>query len=105
MHCSQDTERRILPRHEHRTSCTLIQFENSWLGRLINVSTQGVLVELQEPCALESDVLTLHIELSSGSTILLHGEVVHANERMLGLKCSPHDFHSAETLKQLIKDF
>lgn len=97
-----ETERRVARRHSRIASCTLIQFENHWVGQLINLSSKGVLVKTRHPLTLESDQLTVHIELNNGETILMHGEIAHRRRNIVGLKCQPRNDADADTLAQLM---
>lgn len=98
-----DTERRIARRYNRLASCTLIQFENHWVGHVINLSSQGVLIKTRHAIALESDQLTVHIELKNGETILLHGEVAHRRRNIIGLNCQAHNPADEAVLAQLVK--
>lgn len=97
-----DNERRIARRHNRLASCTLIQFENHWVGHVINLSNKGVLIKTRQAIALESDQLTVHIELKNGETILMHGEVIHRRRNIIGLNCEPHNPADAQILAQLV---
>lgn len=96
------TDRRIAKRYSRLASCTLIQFENHWVGHVVNLSSRGVLIKTRHALDLESDQLTVHIELKTGETILMHGEVVHRRRNIIGLNCQPESSQDADALAQLI---
>lgn len=96
------SERRLAQRYKRRSSCTLIQFENHWVGHVLNLSSKGVLIRTRQVLALESDQLTVHIELKNGQTVLMHGVVAHRRHNVIGLHCQPDNDVDARYLAQMM---
>lgn len=95
-------ERRTNKRFIRLASCTLIQFENHWVGQIINLSKKGVLVRTRQALELESDQMTVHVELNNGHSVLMHCEVVHRRRNIVGLKWQAQNLDEAERLELLL---
>lgn len=99
---ANNSERRLAQRYSRLASCTLIQFENHWVGHVVNLSSKGVLIKTRQTLALESDQLTVHIELKNGQTLLMHGVVAHRGRYVIGIDCQPDNDVDATSLAQLM---
>ncbi len=98
-----DDEKRTEPRIPYRGSGTIITPLGNWHVYLLNISLHGALVALLEPHSIETeDIISLHLELRDGSTIIMHGQVSHIQEHYLGLACQPNAPGDEERMRALV---
>ena len=101
---TEHRERRRFSRVNFSTPVTLVQGDQQWQGKLLDISLKGVLVEL--PAAADYDPqasLTASIPLSDQASINMVVQPAHQERHLLGLECMSIDMESIGHLRRLIE--
>ena len=100
---TEHRERRRFSRVNFSTPITLLQGDQQWYGKLLDISLKGVLVEM--PAAADYDMhltLTANIPLSDQANIDMILQPAHQENELLGLECVSIDMESIGHLRRLI---
>lgn len=101
---TEHRERRRFSRVNFSTSVTLVQGDQQWQGKLLDISLKGVLVELPVAADCNPQVsLTASIPLSDQASIKMVVQPVHQEHHLLGLECISIDMESIGHLRRLIE--
>jgi hypothetical protein len=101
---TEHRERRRFSRVNFSTPVTLVQGDQQWQGKLLDISLKGVLVEL--PAAADYDPqasLTASIPLSDQASINMVVQPAHQEDHLLGVECISIDMESIGHLRRLIE--
>lgn len=101
---TEHRERRRFSRVNFSTPITLLQGDQQWHGKLLDISLKGVLVEM--PAAANYDKrlsLTANIPLSDQASIDMILQPAHKENDLLGLECISIDMESIGHLRRLIE--
>ena len=101
---TEHRERRRFSRVNFSTPITLLQGDQQWYGKLLDISLKGVLVEM--PTAANYDMhlsLTANITLSDQANIDMILQPAHQENELLGLECVSIDMESIGHLRRLIE--
>ncbi|MCL6415068.1 PilZ domain-containing protein [Aestuariirhabdus sp. Z084] len=96
------SERRNFTRFAFDADSVMHQEGKRWPVNLVDISLHGVLVKLEENCAINLDAPALiHITLDSDHHIEMHLEFAHQHDGLTGFSCQQIDLDSITQLKRL----
>lgn len=101
---NQDLERRRFTRVAFDGSVTLTQNDRTWPCQLIDISLKGALLEqLAPPPLADHEPMTLTLQLSDSSSIVMTVALAHRLHENVGLNCQQIDVESIGHLRKLIE--
>ena len=101
---TEHRERRRFSRVNFSTPITLLQGDQQWHGKLVDISLKGVLVEMPAAASYDKHIsLTANIPLSNQASIDMILQPAHQENDLLGLECISIDMESIGHLRRLIE--
>lgn len=99
-----DTDRRRFTRVDFKTSAKIIQGQDTFDTKLLDISINGLLVQTPTHYKLRSDKDTfITIHLSGDAVIHMTAALVHSSTDSLGFRCESIDMESMAHLRRLLE--
>ncbi|MGS0680539.1 PilZ domain-containing protein [Shewanella sp. 125m-7] len=97
-------DRRLFSRLIFTTDAKLINHDNSWETKLVDISLNGALVERPQGFALTDAPLTLEFTIQDSEVcVQMQTRVVHQKDNQLGLACQYIDVESISHLRRILE--
>jgi hypothetical protein len=104
MEQQREPERRRFTRIPFSLSVHISNAQGNWSGRLLNVSLQGIMVEVPEEWPGHiGESFTVRLCCEDGQVISMETRVSHAEGRAIGFFCKGMDVSSMFLLRDLIE--
>lgn len=101
---TKQDERRKFTRIDFDATARLQQGEVSLPVHIIDISVNGVLLETPEEYSINAEAsASICITLSDEAEIVMHVNLAHSSNKVLGFKCASIDMESATLLRRLIE--